>query len=146
MTQNVSADDSWLFGWDPMPGIVSVWADRSGLALVWQRLNGEVRCTEERFRPWLFAASLLDLSHLGDALVETREDTPDTSQFSYRLLESNGDSFNYLISARDGRALSKEILKGAARRLGRKVESLKDLSLDYYPVGIVEQYLMLTGP
>ena len=50
--------DAWLFGWDLTSGIVSVWADRSGRALVWQRDGTLVRCTEERFHPWLFAATL----------------------------------------------------------------------------------------
>ena len=51
-------------------GIVSVWADRSGRALVWQRFGAQVRCTEERFHPWLFAATLEDLAHVSAALVE----------------------------------------------------------------------------
>src|ERR1044071_5504053 len=65
-----TADDTWLFGWDPTPGIVSVWADRSGRALVWQRDGAQVTCAEDRFRPWLFAASLDDLAHAGAALAE----------------------------------------------------------------------------
>jgi len=66
----VSAEgDAWLFGWDPLPGIVSVWADHTGHARVWQRASEGVRCAEDRFRPWLFAATLDDLRHLGDALV-----------------------------------------------------------------------------
>src|SRR5690349_16242625 len=59
--------DAWLFGWDPTPGIVSVWADRAGQALVWQRRGGQVRCAQERFRPWVLAASLADVAPLGPA-------------------------------------------------------------------------------
>ena len=29
----IAADDEALFGWDPTPGIVSVWADREGRGL-----------------------------------------------------------------------------------------------------------------
>jgi len=60
--------DEVLFGWDPTPGIVSVWASRSGKAWIWQRMGDRVRCTRETFRPWLFATTLDDLVHLGSAL------------------------------------------------------------------------------
>ena len=30
--------DEWLWGWDPTPGIVSVWADADGRATVWRRI------------------------------------------------------------------------------------------------------------
>ena len=26
-------EDEWLWGWDPTPGIVSVWAERNGRAI-----------------------------------------------------------------------------------------------------------------
>src|SRR5689334_3789148 len=63
-TEASGAHDAWLFGWDTLPGIVSAWADQGGRALVWQRQGAEVHCFEDRFRPWLFAASLDDLRHL----------------------------------------------------------------------------------
>ena len=49
-TPSLAADDA-LFGWDPTPGIVSVWAYRTGKALVWQRIDGRISCTREFFRP-----------------------------------------------------------------------------------------------
>src|SRR5262245_22170992 len=58
--------DEWLWGWDPTPGIVSVWANGEGHATVWRR-DPESRtllCEEARFRPWLLLASLADLQHL----------------------------------------------------------------------------------
>lgn len=61
---DVTADDELLFGWNPTPGIVSVWADRGGQALVWQRVDDRVTCRRDRFRPWLFAATLDDLAYL----------------------------------------------------------------------------------
>ncbi len=66
-----SMQDEWLWGWDPTPGIVSVWADRSGRALVWRRLSRERPVVREvaRFRPWLLLASLADLAQLGSRLV-----------------------------------------------------------------------------
>ena len=64
----VRSEDEWLFGWDAMPGIVSVWANREGLACVWRREGERITCTKERFRPWLFAATLADLAHLDSAV------------------------------------------------------------------------------
>src|SRR6266487_5808899 len=93
----LSADDA-LFGWDPTPGIVSVWAARAGKAWVWQRMGDRVRCTRETFRPWLFATTLDDLTHLGSAL----QPEPDEA-VSYRVLDGPDGSYRYLLSARDGR-------------------------------------------
>jgi len=46
-------EDEWLGGWDPTPGIVSVWAESDGRASVWRRLaeTGELVREEARFRP-----------------------------------------------------------------------------------------------
>src|SRR6185437_2650416 len=140
-----SADDAWLFGWDPLPGIVSVWANRDGRALLWQRTSHGVQCIEDRFRPWLFAAGLDDVRHLGPALAEGAAGHGESAPFTYRELDGPPDSFRYLLSARDGHALQRAILLGAERRLGRPVPSLRDLSDHYYMVGAVEQYLMATG-
>jgi DNA polymerase, archaea type len=133
--------DEALFGWDPTPGIVSVWASRSGKAWVWQRMGDRVRCTHETFRPWLFATTLDDLTHLGSALQFQQ----DEAMVSYRVLDGSGGSYRYLLSARDGRMRERELLDGASRRLNRKITSLSALDDTYYRVGPVEQYLMLTG-
>jgi DNA polymerase I len=133
--------DEALFGWDPTPGIVSVWASRSGKAWVWQRMGDRVRCTRETFRPLLFATTLNDLTHLGSAL----QPKPDEAVVSYRVLDGPDGSYRYLLSARDGRMLERELLAGASRRLNRKITSLSALDDTYYRVGPVEQYLMLTG-
>lgn len=132
--------DPWLFGWDPTPAIVSVWADREGRALVWRRAGEGVVCERARFRPWLYAAHLDDLAHLGRRLRPGDPEAP----FSYRELEGPEGSLRYLVSARDGRALERALLEGASRRLGREVSDLEALD-DYYQVGPVEQYLMQTG-
>src|SRR6266540_2671928 len=145
MASTTTADDSWLFGWDPTPGIVSVWADRSGRALVWQRDGARVTCTEERFRPWLFAATLEDLTHVGAALIGETAPGAERAPFRYRELDGPPDSYRYLLSARDGRALERAISAGAAQRLGKPVKNLYDVEDNYYWVGPVEQYLMATG-
>src|SRR5947209_20316907 len=79
--------DEWVFGWDPMPGIVSVWTSRAGRAVIWRREGERVLRLQETFRPWLFATTLEDLQHLGPALVSSPEDgSRDTSLVSYRAL------------------------------------------------------------
>jgi len=135
-----SADEA-LFGWDPTPGIVSVWASRSGKAWIWQRMGDRVRCTRETFRPWLFATTLDDLAHLSSAL----QSKPDEAAVSYRVLDGALGSYRYLLSARDGRMLERALLDGASQRLNRHISSLSTLGDTYYRVGPVEQYLMSTG-
>lgn len=139
METEPSRNDPWLFGWDPTPGIVSVWADREGKALVWRRLEGGVVCEAERYRPWIYAAHLRDIEHLGSRLSQDG-----AAEFSYQRLGEAKDTLPYLISARDGRALEQVLLSGASQRLGQAVSSLDALE-DYYQVGPVEQYLMQTG-
>jgi hypothetical protein len=124
--------DAWLFGWDPMPGIVSIWADRNGRALVWQRTGDGVRCSEDHFRPWVFAASLDDVRHLGTALSDASAESADDAPFSFRELAGSTGSLRYLLTARDGRALHREIVAGAKSRLGRD-PSLGDLTFVYAP-------------
>ncbi len=145
----VESQDEYLFGWDPTPGIVSVWAARDGRAIVWRRVKdaeGEsVLCTEERFRPWLFAATLEDLKQLGPALLAADAPGASSGLVSYRVLDGPPDSYRYLLSARDGSFLERTLCAGASRRLGRRITSLNDVSDEYYRVGPVEQYLMLTG-
>ena len=138
---SIHLSDESLFGWDDTPGIVSVWANRSGKAWIWQRMGDRVRCTRETFRPWLFATTLDDLAHLGSALQPEQ----DEAAVSYRVLDGPEGSYRYLLSARDGRMLERELLDGASRRLNRKIASLSALEDTYYRVGPVEQYLMLTG-
>ena len=141
----VRVEDERVFGWDAMPGIVSVWANREGRAVVWQRLEGRITFTTERFRPWLFATTLEDLSHLGRSLLPLDVPAGDVAAVSYRELEGPEGSYRYLLSARDGRALERMLLNGASRRLRRQVTNLNDLPETYYRLGPVEQYLMLTG-
>ncbi|HCI80599.1 MAG TPA: DNA polymerase [Ktedonobacter sp.] len=147
--QHIQASDEHLFGWDTTQGIVSVWASRDGRAIVWRREkrnDGEhVVCTTERFRPWLFAASLADLIHIGPALQPHTAPGASNGILNYRLLDGPDDAYRYLLSARDGRFLERAICTGASQRLNRRITSVNELSDDYYRVGPVEQYLMLTG-
>ncbi len=96
-----SSQDEWLFGWDPLPGIVSVWANHRGSAILWRRENERILCTTEHFRPWLFATTLADLPQFASA--SQAPPTKDITTFSYRELDRSASSYRYLLSARDGR-------------------------------------------
>ena len=61
----------WLWGWDPTPGIVSVWAEPDGRAHVWRRDLATLALLHEetRFRPWILLDTLDDLQGLGARLA-----------------------------------------------------------------------------
>ncbi len=139
------AEDEYLFGWDLTPGIVSIWANREGRAIIWQREGEHITSTRERFRPWLFATTLDDLAHLGSALVPALEPTGDTAPITYCELDGPAESYRYLLSANNGRSLERALVDGASRRLGRQINSINELPDAYYRVGPVEQYLMQSG-
>jgi DNA polymerase, archaea type len=127
-------DDEWVWGWDPTPGIVSVWADLDGRATVWRRTpkTGELIREQVRFRPWLVLDRWDDLQHPGD-------------RFHCRELEGPG-SLRYLVSADDGRALISAVLNGATRRLGRRVSHLREMGKEaVLALAPEEQYLVATG-
>lgn len=141
-------EDEWLWGWDPTPGIVSVWAERDGRARVWRREPGADRLVTEsaRFRPWLLLGSLEDLAHLGaDLTPEAELSGQDDSRTAYRELTGPG-RLRYLVSAPDGRALERAVLAGASERLERSIARLGELSEDdALPLPPEEQYLVATG-
>lgn len=80
-----------LFGWDPTPGVVSVWASLDGRALVWRRtVEGALVLEEERFRSWILS-SRDDLRHVGAHTLSIEE------------LSGPGE-LRFLVRADDGRA------------------------------------------
>lgn len=137
--------DELLFGWDPLPGIVSVWADRAGHAWVWRREHGSLLCSRESFRPWLFASSLDDLSQSRVIPQLASSDAVSRARITFTELQGIGDGYRYLLTAPTWGMLESALLDGASRRLGQRITSLYDLSDRYYCVGPVEQYLMATG-
>ena len=139
-----SIEDEWLWGWDPTPGIVSVWAEQSGRAVVWRRIaaTGALVREEVRFRPWLLLDRLDDLEHLGARLGP--DDAPGAI-VSYRELEGAGE-LRYFVSAADAQTLTSAVLRGAEQRLARRVGHIRDLD----PESVLmltpeEQYLVATG-
>src|SRR5574338_579589 len=136
--------NEWLWGWDPTPGIVSVWASNSGEATVWRRIpeTGALVREAERFRPWMLLDSLADLAQLGARLAP--EGSPD-ALITYRELEGGGE-LRFLVSATDFKILTTAVLDGASRRLGRRVGHIGDLEDDsVLALPPDEQYLVATG-
>jgi DNA polymerase, archaea type len=137
-------EDEWLWGWDPTPGIVSVWAEPDGRATVWRRdaRAGTLVREEARFRPWLLLDRLEDLHHLGARLAP--EGAPDARVW-WRELAGAGE-LRFLVSADDLRTLTSAVLHGAARRLGRPVGHLRELGAECaLCLAPEEQYLVATG-
>ncbi|HEY3019489.1 MAG TPA: ribonuclease H-like domain-containing protein, partial [Solirubrobacteraceae bacterium] len=135
----MTVKDEWLWGWDPTPGIVSVWAEPDGRAWVWRRVPGrrEPVCERARFRPWLLLSSLDDLAHLGAK--------PWPHRITAIELEGPG-ALRHLVTADDGAALAAAVLHGAARRLGRPIARLRELGAEnVLALAPEEQYLVATG-
>jgi len=134
-------EDEWLWGWDPTPGIVSVWADARGHATLWRRLDGGLRIERVRFRPWLLLDRLDDLRHLGPQLAP--EGAP--ARVTFRELDGDG-ALRFLVHADDLDLLTGAVLQGASRRLGRRVGHLRDLGADAaLALPLEEQYLVGSG-
>jgi DNA polymerase, archaea type len=145
----VSIQDDWLWGWDPTPGIVSVWADLDGRATVWRR-NPETReliREDAVFRPWLLLPTLADLEHLGSRLRPEAEGST-LGRVSYTELEGpeHDAALRFLVRAHDGHALGRAVLHGARQRLGRPVSHLRELGAHgVLSLAPEEQYLAATG-
>jgi DNA polymerase, archaea type len=142
--QTLTNQDEWLWGWDPTPGIVSIWADDNGNAMVWRRIAGTGALIQEheRFRPWLLLDSLDDLRHLGANL---RPEGSEDASITYRELDGPGE-LRFLVSANDCRTLSSAILHGASTRLGQRVGHLRELDeTSLLLLSPEEQYLVSTG-
>jgi DNA polymerase I len=144
VSESNGREDEWLWGWDPTPGIVSVWAEADGRAIVWRRLpeSGVLVREEERYRPWLLLDRLDDLRPLGAMLGP--EGAPG-ARIGYRELEGAGE-LRFRVSADDGRRLASAVLDGAAARLGRRPGGLRELgAASVLILPPEEQYLVATG-
>ncbi|MEQ1692625.1 MAG: ribonuclease H-like domain-containing protein, partial [Gemmatimonas sp.] len=139
-------EDEWLWGWDPTPGIVSVWAENNGRAIIWRRLadTGALVREDARFHPWLLLDSLDDLAHLGTDLARA-DDGLRSALVRFRELDGPG-ALRFLVSAGDWATLTGAIFTGATKRLGRRVRHLRDLEPHrYHTLPPEEQYLVATG-
>jgi len=125
-------EDEWLWGWDPTPGIVSVWADGDGEAVVWRRPADTGLLVREvaRFRPWL--------------LIDSIDRMPD-GDVTWRELDGPG-ALRFHVSADSGRALTSAVLEGASARSGRRIERLSELDKpSVLSLPPEEQYLVASG-
>ena len=105
-------------GWDPTSGIVSVWAEWDGRAIVWRRVpeTGALVREDVRFKPWVLLDSLVPLG-------------PPSGHYRYRELGGPG-ALRFLVHADEG----------------RRLRALKDLGKDRILVlPPEEQYLVATG-
>jgi DNA polymerase elongation subunit (family B) len=132
--------EEWIWGWDPTPGIVSLYVTLDGRALVWRRSaeTGVLVCEEERYRPWLVLAHLGDLGPLRKQLGRN-----DRLALQHHKLDGPG-VLRHLVSATDGRALRTAVLHGISQRIGREVTHLGD-DESVLSLSPEEQYLVATG-
>jgi len=140
-------EEEWLWGWDPTPGIVSVWAESNGNAIVWRRLpeTGELVRETARYRPWMLIDRLDNLQHLGTTLAREGTNSAAGARVTYRELQGPGE-LRYLLQADAASTLANTLIDGASRRLGRRITSLRDLDEDSLLVlPPEEQYLVATG-
>ncbi len=125
-------EDEWLWGWDPTPGIVSVWASPDGRATVWRRSpeTGALVREPARFRPWV--------------LLDRVDDLP-LARLTCRELDGDG-ALRYLVSADDVPTLTAALLPAVSRRLRRSIRFLRELGKAHVLVlPLEEQYLVATG-
>jgi DNA polymerase elongation subunit (family B) len=139
----VTGNDEWLWGWDPTPAIVSVWANDRGEAVVWRRPDGGALVRESaRFRPWMLVDRLDDLEASGAAIA--RGEVP-AHGLHARELHGPG-ALRWLVSADRQRDIEQAMLRGASARLGRRVTRLSELDrLARHVLPPDEQYLVATG-
>jgi DNA polymerase elongation subunit (family B) len=139
----VTGNDEWLWGWDPTPAIVSVWANDRGEAIVWRRPDGGALVRETaRFRPWMLLDRLDDLEASG--LPVGREAVP-ARGIHARELHGPG-ALRWLVSADRQRDLELALTGGASRRLGRRITRLHELERHArHVLPPDEQYLVATG-
>ncbi|HEU4539437.1 MAG TPA: DNA polymerase domain-containing protein, partial [Polyangiaceae bacterium] len=115
------------------------WADREGSAFVWRREGGRVSVARERFEAWALAVSPADweVARAARAFGHDRVRCDE--------LAGPPGSYRYRLAAPSGRLLTTFVAAGAARRLGRRVATLRELGDDYYEQGPAEQYLTQSG-
>jgi len=131
-----------LWGWDPTPGIVSVWATPDGDATVWRRPAGEELLTEqERFRPWVLVSTHEWLDASGTHFTR---DEP-AAGVHVRELAGPG-ALRYLVSAPRWHTLEQSLCRGASRVLGRRITRVQQLPREQrHVLPPDEQYLVATG-
>ena len=127
-----SFDDTILYGKDSTLGIVSVSANRKGIATVWRRVDGEIIQEIESFNNWFVISdpSLLDGIKAQHEVFELSGGHP----FKYQVLTKNYTTLEY------------GIVKNYNAKYKTKHKSFYDLpesAVVHFPT--TEQYLISTG-
>jgi len=122
-------EDEWLTGWDPTPGIVSVWAEPDGTATLWRRIDRTLIREDLRFRPWIVTSYADELAAPG---------------ITYRELEGEG-SLRFLARSDDLATLTRAALAGGGRRRGHEVGHVRELADEVIVIAPEEQYLCASG-
>lgn len=138
-------EQEWLWGWDPTPGIVSVWAEGSGRASVWRRDPSTTLLLREdtRFRPWMLIDDLRPLRHLGTNLLP--ESTDSSATFKFRELRGAG-ALRFLVSSTSTALLTNALLHGMSRLGARVIKHVRDIPSDkLLLLPPDEQYLVASG-
>lgn len=139
----MTGNDEWLWGWDPTPAIVSVWANDRGEAVVWRRPDGGALVRESvRFRPWLLLDTLDDLEAAGVSIAHGA--VPERGMHAQEL--RGPGALRWLVSADRQRDIESALTRGAAKRRGRRITSLHELERHgRHLLPPDEQYLVATG-
>lgn len=130
---------AWLWGWDPMPGIVSLWVENDGTVHIWRRLSATAPLIYEReqMRPWILASSLRDLEQSTTHLH--------AQQFAIHALAGHGH-LRYQISSSSWKNLLNTIFRGIQQRTGTRPASTSDLDRnDYLSLALDDQFLISSG-
>jgi DNA polymerase I len=123
--------DEWLWGWDPTPGIVGVWAEGDGLVHVWRRVDGALVHEPARFRPWMLVDDVGGLAE-ADARLTVRE------------LDGAGE-LRFVVRGPTVDALTSAVLRAANRRHGQRLGHVRDLGDGALLLPAEEQYLVASG-
>ncbi|MCC7104959.1 MAG: ribonuclease H-like domain-containing protein [Chloroflexi bacterium] len=140
--------DALLFGHDPTPGIVSVFADRQGNAIVWRRLDGLVTEERVRFPNWLLVSDQRLLEGLGATRMETSPLDPGLTEppggLAWLELQGPG-AYRYLVVT-DRLAEVDLALRDRHRELSAaRASDLAPLRDVVYVRSAAEQYLSWSG-
>ncbi len=139
----MNGNDEWVWGWDPTPAIVSVWANDRGEAIVWRRPDGGALIRESvRFRPWMLLDAIDALEASGVRI--SRDEVPTTGVHA-RKLNGPGE-LRWLVSADTQRDIEQALIRGTAKLSGTRVTRLQEL--DRHRRHVLqpdEQYLVASG-
>jgi DNA polymerase, archaea type len=119
---SVTDATAWLWGWDPTPGIVAVWAEGDGVVHLWRRVGPGAPIHETvRFRPWAAVSDAGPFER--DARLTIRE----------LAIHDDATALRYIVRAPDSRTLAAALTP------------LRDRGDEVLSIPPEEQYLVASG-